>query len=66
MAKALSRAATRAALASKRLLRAADRVAAEQDSLDGGSLKVGMEEVQEHQLYFKLLVLYRPSFKMLL
>jgi hypothetical protein len=41
--KALSRAATHAALASMRLLQAAERVAAEQDSLEGSSLKVGVE-----------------------
>jgi hypothetical protein len=41
--KALSRAATHAALASMRLLRAADQVVAEQYSLEGGSLKVGVE-----------------------
>jgi hypothetical protein len=41
--KALTRAAMRAALASMRLLRAADQVVAEQDSLEGGSLKVGVE-----------------------
>jgi hypothetical protein len=41
--KALSRAAMRAALASMQLLQAADQVAAEQDSLEGGSLKVGVE-----------------------
>ncbi len=40
--KAASRAATHAALASM-LLQAAEQVAAERNSLEGGSLKVGVE-----------------------
>ncbi len=38
-----ARAATRAALASMQLIWAADQVAAEQDSLEGSSLEVGVE-----------------------